>query len=49
MKMSKPPSDLESDWQKTPYANLIRYNPSRTYFARLRVKGKLIRRTFGTT
>ena len=48
MKTSKHPSDLESDWQKTPYANLIRYIPSGTYFARLRVKGKLIRRTLKT-
>jgi hypothetical protein len=37
-----------SDWQKTPYANLIRYEPSGVYFARLRVKGKLIRRSLKT-
>jgi hypothetical protein len=30
-------------WQKTSYANLIRYVPSGIYYARLRVKGKLIR------
>ena len=35
-------------WQKTPYANLVRYIPSGKYFARLRVKGKLIRRCLKT-
>lgn len=39
----------ESDWTKTPYANLLRYEPSQVYFARLRVKGKLIRRSLKTT
>ena len=34
-----------STWQKTPYVNLIRYKPSQVYFARLKVKGKLIRRS----
>ena len=29
-------------WQKTSYANLVRYNPSGTYFCRVRVRGKLI-------
>jgi integrase len=38
-----------SVWQKTSYANLIRYEPSGTYFARLRVRGKLIRRSLKTT
>src|SRR6266404_5811257 len=28
-----------SQWSKTQYANLIRYIPSRTYFARIRVHG----------
>jgi hypothetical protein len=41
-------AELESDWQKTPFANLLRYKPSGTYFARLRVKGKLIRRSLKT-
>jgi len=41
-------SDSESDWQKTPYSNLIRYVPSGTYFARMKVKGKLIRRSLKT-
>jgi len=38
----------DSVWQKTPYANLVRYKPSEVYFARLRVKGKLIRRSLKT-
>ena len=37
--------DKESDWQKTPFVNLLRYKPSQVYFARLKVKGKLIRRS----
>ncbi len=36
------------EWQKTQYSNLIRYVPSGTYYARLRVKGKLIRRSLKT-
>lgn len=35
-------------WQKTPYANLIRYVPSGAYFAPIRVRGKLIRRSLKT-
>ena len=35
-------------WQKTPFANLVRYVPSGKYFARLRVHGKLIRRCLKT-
>ncbi len=38
----------KKEWQKTSYANLIRYVPSGTYYARLRVKGKLIRRSLNT-
>lgn len=38
----------ESVWQKTPYANLVRYQPSQVYFARIRVKGKLIRKSLKT-
>jgi integrase len=47
-------SDAESNpnsadpWQKTNYANLIRYKPSGIYFARIRVKGKLIRKSLKT-
>jgi len=37
--------DSSKEWQKTQYANLIRYAPSVTYFARLRVNGNLIRCT----
>lgn len=48
MKTEQPPPEPESDWQKTPFANLIRYGPSQTYFARIRVKGKLIRRSLKT-
>jgi integrase len=36
-------------WQKSQYANLIRYVPSGTYFARIRVAGKLVRRSLKTT
>ena len=42
------PGDCESPWQKTPYANLVRYAPSGKYFARIRVGGKLIRQSLKT-
>ncbi len=42
------PPQKESVWQKTPYVNLLRYKPSQVYFARFRVKGKLIRRSLKT-
>jgi len=35
-------------WQKTQFTNLIRYLPSGTYYARLRVAGKLIRKSLKT-
>jgi integrase len=35
-------------WLKTPYANLVRYVPSGIYFSRIRVRGKLIRRSLKT-
>ena len=35
-------------WQKTPFANLVRYQPSGAYFARVRVQGKLIRKSLKT-
>ena len=38
----------EGLWQKTPVPNLVRYVPSRMLFARMRVKGKLIRRSLKT-
>src|ERR1035437_4460325 len=39
------PKDL---WLKTPFANLVRYVPSGIYFSRIRVSGKLIRRSLKT-
>lgn len=42
------PDDQKSPWQKTPFANLIRYGPSGKYFARIRVGGKLIRQSLKT-
>lgn len=38
-------SQTISLWKKTPYANLARCIPSGTYFARIRVGGKLIRQS----
>jgi len=35
-------------WLKTPFANLVRYVPSGIYFSRIRVSGKLIRRSLKT-
>jgi len=46
--MKKSEADRSAAWQKTPYANLVRYVPSGKYFARLRVHGKLIRRCLKT-
>jgi integrase len=51
MKTSIPtPTKHKTDlvWVKTPYPNLIRYKPSGTYFGRVRVNGKLIRRSLET-
>lgn len=42
------PEAEEKLWQKTPMANLVRYVPSGKLFARLRVEGKLIRRSLKT-
>jgi len=39
------PKDL---WLKTPFANLVRYVPTGIYFSRIRVSGKLIRRSLKT-
>ena len=36
------------NWQKTTFANLIRYTPSGVYFLRVRVQGKLVRRSLKT-
>lgn len=38
----------KSLWLKTPFANLVRYLPSGVYFSRIRVQGKLIRRSLKT-
>lgn len=38
----------QSDWAKTPDANLVRYKPSGIYFARVRVRGKLFRQSLRT-
>jgi integrase len=47
---SPPPTKHKTDvvWAKTPYPNLIRYKPSGNYFGRVRVNGKLIRRSLET-
>ncbi len=42
MNESKTEIEQETRWQKTPVANLVRYSASGTYYARTRVKGKLI-------
>ena len=46
---AKPNTKLVQGWTKAPFTNLIRYEPSGVYFARLRVHGKLIRRSLDTT
>lgn len=46
--MNEEQAEQNAAWQKTPYANLVRYVPSGKYFARLRVHGKLIRRCLKT-
>ncbi len=38
----------DTDWVKTPVANLVRYKPSGIYFARVRVRGKLFRASLKT-
>jgi hypothetical protein len=40
--------EKDAVWQKTHFSNLIRYKPSQVYFARFKVKGKLIRRSLKT-
>ncbi len=42
-------AESQSDWVKTPTANLIRYKPSGVYFARVRIRGKLFRQTLKTS
>ena len=52
MKARKPLPKENSEpiklWRKTSYANLIRYNPSGNYFCRIRVRGRLIRKSLKT-
>ncbi|MFZ4780221.1 MAG: hypothetical protein ACOYM3_33110, partial [Terrimicrobiaceae bacterium] len=38
----------EITWQPTQYANIVRHVPSGIYYARLRIKGKLIWRSLKT-
>ena len=47
--MNTSETEKDSEWQKTPYANLVRYKSSAIYFARFRVRGKLIRRGLKTS
>ncbi len=46
--MRRSQTEQTSPWQKTPYANLVRYVPSRTYFARIRIHGRLIVKSLKT-
>jgi integrase len=51
--MEQPEAHLSKDtqaktWQKTQYSNVVRHVPSGAYYARLRVKGKLIWRSLKT-
>jgi integrase len=51
MSKAKPkqePDASDSSWQKSPHANLVRYIPSGVYFARIRIGGKLIRKSLKT-
>jgi hypothetical protein len=45
VKVTASTANLRKRWQKTQFANLIRYIPSKTYFARVRMSGKLIRKS----
>ncbi len=45
---TKKAEKTEGLWQRTKYANLVRNNSSRSYFARFRHKGKLIWRSLDT-
>jgi len=46
--MKRSQDEQKGPWQKTQYANLIRYIPSNTYFARIRIRGKLIIKSLKT-
>ena len=41
-------NNTDSRWQKTPVANLVRHVQSGSYYARIRVRGKLIWKTLKT-
>jgi hypothetical protein len=41
-------TESQSDWVKTPDADLVRYKPSGIYFAPLRIRGKLFRHSLKT-
>ncbi len=47
-KTPKTTTAAEAKWTKAPFANLLRYEPTKTYFARVRVDGKLHRRSLHT-
>jgi len=41
-------TESSSLWTKAPVANLVRYEPSGIYFARAKVRGKLVRKSLDT-
>lgn len=41
-------AESQSDWVKTPVANMVRYKPSGIFFARVRIRGKLFRQSLQT-
>jgi hypothetical protein len=47
-RVTKDTTEKKKLWQKTSYANLIRYVPSGMYFCRVRVRGKLIVKSLKT-
>ena len=48
MKNEDAASSADQRWQKNQFSNLVRYVPSGTYFARVRIHGKLIRKSLKT-
>jgi integrase len=46
--MNTQKTESASLWTKAPVANLVRYEPSGIYFARAKVRGKLIRKSLET-
>ncbi|MDB6123874.1 MAG: Integrase family protein [Pedosphaera sp.] len=46
--MKEGQQETKSNWQRTQFSNLIRYVPSGIYFARFKVRGKLIRQSLKT-